>query len=72
MFAEVFMVSQVLNEGQPREKDTGKEVDIGEGEKGVTLIVFRCGYFEKFLHSWTGMHCSKFNTKQVLIIVTNG
>ena len=46
--------------------------DIGEGGKGVTLIVFRCGYFEKFLHSWTGMHCSKFNTKQVLIIVTNG
>ena len=37
------MVSQVLNPDQPRAKDTGKEVDTGEGEKGVTFIVFRCG-----------------------------
>ena len=37
MFSEVFMVNQVLNPGQPLAKDTGKEVDFGEGEKGVTI-----------------------------------
>ena len=31
------MVSQVLNPGKPRVKNTGKEVDIGQREKGVTL-----------------------------------
>ena len=50
------MFDNSLKEYKPHAKDSGKEVHIGDGEKGVAHSFFRGGPFETFLYSWTDMH----------------
>ena len=56
----VLCVDNSLKAYKPHAKDSGKEVHIGDGEKGVAHSFFRGGSFETFLYSWADMHCLKF------------